>query len=53
MHAVKPLPFAASKLGGLSGEQIVSHYEDNYGGAVKNQWDEVNRRLESAQRRST
>ena len=39
MHAVKPLPFAASKLRRLSEKLIVS--------------DEVNRRLESAQRRST
>lgn len=36
MHAVKPLPFAASKLRGLSEKLIVSHHENNYGGAVKN-----------------
>lgn len=36
MHAVKPLPFAASKLRGLSQKLIVSHHENNYGGAVKN-----------------
>ena len=36
MHAVKPLPFDASKLRGLSERLIVSHHENNYGGAVKN-----------------
>jgi Fe-Mn family superoxide dismutase len=36
MHTVKPLPFAASKLRGLSERLIVSHHENNYGGAVKN-----------------
>ena len=106
MHSVKPLPFDPSKLRGLSERLIVSHHENNYGGAVKNlnrteeelsrvtkdtppllvaalkereldmyehsyaldygaaaakyvdaffqniQWDEVNRRLESAPRRN-
>src|SRR3989442_15638970 len=36
MHNVKPLPFDASKLRGLSERLIVSHHENNYGGAVKN-----------------
>src|SRR2546426_6475323 len=36
MHTVKPLPFDASKLRGLSEKLIVSHHENNYGGAVKN-----------------
>ena len=36
MHTVKPLPFDASKLRGLSERLIVSHHENNYGGAVKN-----------------
>jgi hypothetical protein len=29
MHAVKPLPFNASKLRGLSERLIVSHHENN------------------------
>jgi len=92
MHSVKPLPFDPSKLRGLSERLLVSHQENNCGGAVKNlnrteeelarvtkdtppllvaalkereltfansatlhafiQWDEVNRRLENAQRRA-
>jgi len=36
MHAVKPLPFNPTKLRGLSEKLIVSHHENNYGGAVKN-----------------
>ena len=36
MHAVKPLPFSPSRLRGLSEKLIVSHHENNYGGAVKN-----------------
>ena len=36
MHTVKPLPFNPSKLRGLSEKLIVSHHENNYGGAVKN-----------------
>ena len=36
MHTVKPLPFDPSKLRGLSERLIVSHHENNYGGAVKN-----------------
>ena len=36
MHALKPLPFDPAKLRGLSERLIVSHHENNYGGAVKN-----------------
>jgi Fe-Mn family superoxide dismutase len=35
-HQIKPLPFAPSKLKGLSEKLITSHHENNYGGAVKN-----------------
>jgi Fe-Mn family superoxide dismutase len=35
-HAVKPLPFDPAKLRGLSERLIVSHHENNYGGAVRN-----------------
>jgi Fe-Mn family superoxide dismutase len=35
-HAVKPLPFDARALVGLSERMIVSHHENNYGGAVRN-----------------
>jgi Fe-Mn family superoxide dismutase len=34
-YAMKPLPCDPSKLTGLSEKLIVSHYENNYGGAVK------------------
>jgi len=34
-HAVRPLPFKPSRLTGLSERLIVSHYENNYGGAVR------------------
>src|SRR3989442_9833994 len=34
-HAMKPLSCDPSKLTGLSEKLIVSHYENNYGGAVK------------------
>lgn len=36
MHSAKPLPFNPGKLRGLSEKLIVSHHENNYGGAVKN-----------------
>jgi hypothetical protein len=39
MHAVKPLPFAASKLRGLSENIIVSHHENNYGAFAR--WEEL------------
>lgn len=35
-HVVKPLPFKASGLKGLSETLIVSHHDNNYAGAVKN-----------------
>lgn len=35
-HAVRPLPFAPSSLNGMSERLIVSHYENNYAGAVRN-----------------
>jgi len=35
-HPVRPLPFDARKLDGISERMIVSHHENNYGGAVKN-----------------
>jgi Fe-Mn family superoxide dismutase len=35
-HTMIALPFAAASLNGLSEKLISSHYENNYGGAVKN-----------------
>lgn len=35
-HAVQPLPFSPQRLKGLSERLIVSHHENNYGGAVRN-----------------
>src|SRR4051812_10167346 len=35
-RALKPLPFNAAKLKGLSEKLLVSHHENNYGGALKN-----------------
>ncbi|EIL96205.1 superoxide dismutase [Rhodanobacter sp. 115] len=35
-HVLKPLPFAPTALKRLSEKLIVSHYENNYGGAVRN-----------------
>lgn len=34
-HLVKPLPFKPSRLSGLSERLLASHYENNYGGAVR------------------
>src|SRR5881296_1157254 len=34
-HTMKPLSCDPTKLNGLSEKLIVSHYENNYGGAVK------------------
>ncbi len=34
-HTVKPIRFKAQKLIGLSGRLLESHYENNYGGAVR------------------
>ncbi|HEX5058868.1 MAG TPA: twin-arginine translocation signal domain-containing protein, partial [Kofleriaceae bacterium] len=35
-HEVKPLPFDAAKLKGLSAAMLTSHHDNNYAGAVKN-----------------
>jgi superoxide dismutase, Fe-Mn family len=35
-HTPKPLPFDPAKLKGLSSKLLLSHHENNYGGAVKN-----------------
>src|SRR5216110_1492927 len=34
-YAIKKLPFDPSKVKGLSEKLLTSHYENNYGGAVK------------------
>jgi superoxide dismutase, Fe-Mn family len=34
-YAVQPLPFKPSRLNGLSERLLASHYENNYGGAVR------------------
>ena len=34
-NQIKPLPFEAGKLKGLSEKLITSHHQNNYGGAVK------------------
>jgi superoxide dismutase, Fe-Mn family len=34
-HSVKPLPFKPPRLNGLSERLLASHYENNYGGAVR------------------
>ena len=34
-HEVRPLPFKPHRLDGLSERLLTSHYENNYGGAVK------------------
>jgi Fe-Mn family superoxide dismutase len=34
-YAIQPLPFKPSRLDGLSERLLVSHYENNYGGAVR------------------
>ena len=35
-HQIRPLPFQPARLKGLSERLIVSHHENNYGGAVHN-----------------
>jgi len=35
-HELKPLPFDPAKLKGLSDKLLVSHHDNNYGGALKN-----------------
>ena len=34
-HSVKPLPFKPPRLNGLSDRLLTSHYENNYGGAIR------------------
>ena len=34
-HSVKPLAFKPPRLNGLSERLLASHYENNYGGAVR------------------
>jgi Fe-Mn family superoxide dismutase len=34
-YAIKPMPFDPQKIKGLSEKILISHYENNYGGAVK------------------
>ena len=34
-YKLKPLPFDPTKIAGLSERMLVSHYENNYGGAVR------------------
>jgi Fe-Mn family superoxide dismutase len=36
IHVVAPLPFKPAALNGLSERMLVSHHDNNYGGAVKN-----------------
>jgi Fe-Mn family superoxide dismutase len=35
-HELKPLPFDPARLDGISEKMIVSHHQNNYGGALKN-----------------
>jgi len=35
-HPIVPLPFDPRRLDGISERMIISHHENNYGGAVKN-----------------
>ncbi len=46
-HTMKPLPFNASSLSGLSERLIESHWSNNYGGSVR-ALNEINRRLSDA-----
>jgi Fe-Mn family superoxide dismutase len=46
-HELKPLPFDAAKLKGLSARLIESHWSNNYGGSVR-ALNETNRRLSAA-----
>jgi len=47
VHELKPLPFRASRLDGLSERLIESHWSNNYGGSVR-ALNEINRRLAAA-----
>lgn len=46
-HELKPLPFEAGSLNGLSARLIESHWSNNYGGSVR-ALNETNRRLAAA-----
>lgn len=46
-HELKPLPFDAAKLSGLSTRLIESHWSNNYGGSVR-ALNETNKRLAAA-----
>lgn len=46
-HAMKPLPYAASSMNGLSTRIIESHWSNNYGGSVR-ALNAVNERLKEA-----
>jgi Fe-Mn family superoxide dismutase len=46
-YEVQPLPFKPHRLEGLSDRLLVSHYENNYGGAVR-RLNAIERRLEEA-----
>jgi Fe-Mn family superoxide dismutase len=46
-HELKPLPYAAGSLNGLSERLIQSHWANNYGGSVRT-LNEVNKRLAAA-----
>ena len=46
-HEIKPLPFRASSLNGLSERLIESHWSNNYSGSVR-ALNEINRRLSDA-----
>ena len=43
-HSVTPLPFKPPRLDGLSERLLVSHYENNYGGALR-RLNAIERRL--------
>ncbi|MBN8916349.1 MAG: superoxide dismutase [Rhizobiales bacterium] len=44
MHRIQPLPFKPPRLDGLSERLLASHYENNYGGAVR-RLNAIERRL--------
>ena len=45
MHRIMPLPFKPPRLDGLSERLLASHYENNYGGAVR-RLNAIERRLD-------
>jgi Fe-Mn family superoxide dismutase len=44
VHQVQPLPFKPTVIAGLSERLLVSHYENNYGGAVR-RWNAIEQQL--------